>query len=369
MPRWYVIRALVRKEMLRYRYNWGLLVVVFALLALSALVALSSRYKGLPGVGGDEIRACKIFYSPAEIDWAQRLRASPPDFRCNITFHQVNAPVDRAGPALAPGEVAIELGTTRGDSAAAEPTPKIRYWHPDDSSPGMVRIRDWARGVSDDFWGARPAIREEARRGEGRPGSSTVERLPLIVAALAIFALYLLSFNLFITSTGEEREKRVLLGLLLSPASPAEVLIAKAIFYATASLAVAMAIVGMYQPGLLLQPALWITVVCGSLSYVAIGTIVISVVRRQTTINTVSMLYLISTSIIMILSQFLLPFQLLQLALVENYLYAQMKLLIAGQSHWWMGQSQVVLAGLTAFWCVAAFWVFGRNATAMARAR
>jgi len=81
------------------------------------------------------------------------------------------------------------------------------------------------------------------------------------------------------------------------------------------------------------------------------------------------MLYLISTSIVMILAQFLPPFKVLQSLLVENYLYSQMKLLIAGQSHWWMGQTQVVLAGLTGFWCLAALWVFERNATAMARAR
>jgi ABC-type Na+ efflux pump permease subunit len=181
--------------------------------------------------------------------------------------------------------------------------------------------------------------------------------------------MYLLSFNLFITSTGEEREKRVLLGLLLSPASPTEMLIAKALFYACSSLAVALAVVGMYNPVLLLKPQLWITVLCGSISYVAIGTVVISVVRRQSTINTVSMLYLISTSIVMILSQFLLPFQLLQLCLVENYLYAQMKMLIGAEKPQWMGHTQVVLAGITGFWCVAALWIFERRATAIARAR
>ena len=80
---------------------------------------------------------------------------------------------------------------------------------------------------------------------------------------------------------------------------------AKAIFYAAASLVVCLAVVGMYQPRLLLNPYLWGAAVCGSVAYVAIGTVVVSVVRRQTTINTVSMLYLIATSLMMILSQFL----------------------------------------------------------------
>jgi hypothetical protein len=378
MPRFYIVRPLIRKELLRYRYNWGLLVVVFALLALSALVAASSHFKGLPGVNDEEIKACKIFYTPRAAEWAQRLNASRPDFACTLSFHPITAPLAQSGPPLTPGEVAIELSSEpamaappalKGGPVAEARIPTIRYWNADELATGMARVREWARGVSDAHWHATPAIHEKSSRAAAELGSSVVERLPLVVASLAIFAMYLLSFNLFITSTGEEREKRVLLGLLLSPASPTEVLIAKALFYATSSLAVAMAVVGMYQPRLLLQPALWLTVVSGSVCYVAIGTIAVSIVRRQTTINTVSMLYLISTSIVMILAQFLPPFKVLQALLVENYLYSQMKLLIAGQSHWWMGQTQVVLAGLTGLWCLAALWVFDRNATSMARAR
>src|SRR5439155_7109944 len=125
---------------------------------------------------------------------------------------------------------------------------------------------------------------------------------PLIITGLTIFALYLLSFNLYITSSGEEREKRVLLGLLLSPAAPAEFIIAKAIFYVTASLIVSMAVVSMYEPRLLSRPLLWCGVFSGSLAYIAIGTVVLTLVRRQTTLSIVSMLYLIITSMIMFLS-------------------------------------------------------------------
>ena len=49
---------------------------------------------------------------------------------------------------------------------------------------------------------------------------------------------------------------------------------------------------GLYRPALLADTRLWLLVTLGSIGYVAIGTVVISVVRRQTTMGTVSILYL-----------------------------------------------------------------------------
>jgi ABC-type Na+ efflux pump permease subunit len=187
--------------------------------------------------------------------------------------------------------------------------------------------------------------------------------------AFALFAMYLMSFNLFITSTAEEREKRVLLGLLLSPASATEVLTAKVLFYATGSVVVTAAVIGMYKWALLLQPLLWLTVISGSVCYVAIGTVVVSIVRRQSTINTISMLYLVITLSIMLLSEFIPIFTVVHWFLIENYLYAQMKRLVAGQWEDWMAFTQIALVMGTIAWCVAALWIFSRKVTSIAQAR
>ena len=82
-------------------------------------------------------------------------------------------------------------------------------------------VRDWFVRASNEFLDTKPRLVEETRAGRrATRGGDPAERVPLVVTALAIFALYLLSFNLYITSTGEEREKRVLLGLLMTPARP-----------------------------------------------------------------------------------------------------------------------------------------------------
>jgi hypothetical protein len=373
MFRWYIIRTLLYKEMLRYRYNWGLLVVVVALLALSGLVALSSRFSRLlPGQGGSEIQRCRIVYAgdrPRAKEWAEHLRTHPPaSVTLDFDERAAGTPLRAI---VRDGELLIQLSASPAPDPSTPPSEawKISYWCKDEAAPGTMVVRDWIEMATTDFLGTSPRVKVETLAGTVPAGTEKVEVLSTIVTAFAIFALYLLSFNLFITSTGEERERKILLGLLLSPAAPQEVLAAKAIFYAASSLTVSLAVVGMYRPTLLLQPLLWLTVISGSVAYVAIGTVIVSIVRRQTTINTISMLYLVVTTIIMILSQILPPFIVLKALLVENYLYAQMKQLVAGQYQNWMVWSQLALLVGAGAWCALAVWIFGRQATAIAQVR
>ena len=265
MFRWYIIRTLLFKELLRYRYNWGLLIVVAALLALSGLVAVSSRFRGLPGQGGTAINQCNLYYyrNQASGDWLAYLQAHPPRFpQSRVEYHEIGDLGPAAVAMVPPGVMKVELLAPSKEAAtgsAANPGDwKLRYWYGNEDSTGILPYRDWLTRETNAFLDTTPRLQEETKQGNVPAGTETLERLPIVVASLALFALYLLSFNLFITSTGEEREKRVLLGLLLSPASPEEVLASKAIFYSLSSLAVALAVVGMYSPALLLRPMLWL---------------------------------------------------------------------------------------------------------------
>lgn len=368
MVRPYIVRALLYKEYLRYRYNWGLLAVVAALLALSALVSVAARSGSGQMLGAAELKTCLVFYQPGTrgADWARHLTTQPPPDGVVVAPQARPGPVDR--PALEAGEMAIEL--VAPSPGAPDPTWTARYWYVGPPGPESQEVRDWFVRSSNDFLDTRPRLREETRADATSRGGDPAEKVPLVVTALAIFALYLLSFNLYITSTGEEREKRVLLGLLMTPAAAVEVIAAKAIFYAAASLVVCLAVVGMYRPSLLLNPYLWGAAVCGSVAYVAIGTVVVSIVRRQTTINTVSMLYLIATSLIMILSQILPLFTVFKMVLVENYLHGLMKRIVAGDgaSRTVMGYMLALTLG-TVCWAVVAVWVFAKRGTTIARGR
>jgi ABC-type multidrug transport system permease subunit len=367
--RWFIIRTLIHKEILRYRYNWGLLVVVAALLVLSGLVALGSRFNRLPGQAGTRVEKCIVYYSPNDLarQFVADLKTVPPPWG-TIDWRE-GRPLR---PMVQDGEMVIELsvpGDSRDGDYGSRDGWRVRYWYGNEGSPGIMSFRDWFDGGVHRFLETRPRVKFLTDRGNVPAGKETSEILPFIVAALAIFALYLLSFNLFITSTGEEREKRVLLAILLSPVTSLEVLTAKAIFYAVSSLAVSLAVVAMYDPTLVLRPQLWLTIICGSVSYVAIGTIVVSLVRRQTTINTVAMLYWIVTCVILLLSEVLLPFAVIKHFLIENYLTGQMKQIVAGHFYPWMWFTQAILFIATVGWCAIAVMVFRRHATTIARGR
>lgn len=366
MLRWSIIRTLLYKEVLRYRYNWGLLVVVFALLALSALISIGARYKRLPGQTSDEYLNCVIMYHPGSTEgWIKHLKDHPPPFRAKLSYQPL-----RDLTRVMPDSMVIEIkGPAANTSDPTQGTWKAIYWHQDEGAPGVAPYRDWLARETRIFLGMKPVFEEMTHKGAFF-GTGNIDFLPRIVTSLVIFAIYLLSFSLYITSSGEEREKRVLLGLLLTPASSVEFIAAKAIFYVSASVAVAMSVAFMYQPRLISNPLLWGAVLFGSLAYLAIGTVIISLVRRQTTINTVSMVYLMMVAIIMMLGQFLPLFYLLQLLLMENYVSAQLQNVIDEKMPWrMMAGNQVVLVFFVMIWSCIALLVFRRHATSIARSR
>ena len=348
MLRTHILRTLLKKEAMRFRYNWGLLVMVFSLLVLSGLVSISARMNALPGQGGLAVTRYYVLH-PRDSAWAAYLQQQrPPDGR------MVGFRVDSAGgsaPSLPNLSMAIQILSTDVD-AASQARPRVRYWYSETAPSGIVPYRDWFVRASNEYFRTEPRLIEETRR---LPHDVDIaDKVPLVITALVIFALYLLSFNLYITSTGEEREKRVLLAVLLSPARPAEVIAAKVIFYVSASLVVSVAIACMHEPRLLFSVSLWVAVVFGSIAYVSIGTVIISLVRRQTTISTVSMLYLVLVSTLMFLSQFLPIFVFLRLLLIEHFLHSSVHLIVSEQ-----GRTIDVLIRLVALGVLAGVWAFG----------
>src|SRR5690349_18066666 len=205
MVRPYIVRALLYKEYLRYRYNWGLLAVVAALLALSALVSVGSRSGTAQVLGATELKTCLIFYQPGTRteSWAWHLATRPPPAGVTVVPMGNRPPTDP--PTLEAGEMAVELGAP----SPGDETWTARYWYVGPPGADAQAVRDWFVRASNAFLDTRPRLVEETRDDAASRGGDPAERVPLVVTALAIFALYLLSFNLYITSTGEEREKRV----------------------------------------------------------------------------------------------------------------------------------------------------------------
>ncbi len=368
-----VLSALLWKELLRFRYNWGLLVMVGAVLALSALLSISARLGQLPGQTSRFINRCLIVYDnnhPPARQWADFLAAHLPNsafasqYRLGSITLATRQSIWNQGQGrydLSRGSLAIDLMPPANGSK--QNAWRYRLIFPQLALAEVLPYRYWFTQTTHQFLGNHQLQLDEDWGSPVNPEhiSATEDRVPVLVTGLVIFAFYLMSFNLYITSTGEEREKRVLLALMLTPTTPAEMIGAKVIFYAAASLFVALAVVAMYQPIVLLNPLLWSAILSGSICYISIGTVALCWVRRQTTINTISMIYLIFTALVMFMGTFLVPFFVLRFALIENYTFRHLADLIAQKQTlpWWMDQSAMWL--ITSMWVILAIRLFNKH--------
>src|SRR5262249_5422278 len=161
MVRPHIVRALLYKEYLRYRYNWGLLAVVAALLALSALVSVASRSATGQVLGGTELKACVIFYQQGTRgeEGARYLSAHRPPEGCVVVLQARSSPVHR--PALEAGEMAIELAAP--SLGATDQNWTARYWYVGPPGADAQAVREWFVRTSNEFLDTRPRLREETR--------------------------------------------------------------------------------------------------------------------------------------------------------------------------------------------------------------
>ncbi len=362
-----ILRALLYKEVLRHRYHWGLFLVVGALLVLSALVSVGSRVRPLAaGAPTVDVDHCVVYASPSvpgTAAWAAHLRDHPPPPPLRVEFDERRLAGGAAG-ALRPRTVAVEL--IPPSPGATEGAWRARYWHPAEATGALAPYREWLGRETRRFLRSEPLFEEETQMVVA-PGVAAPDRSSTMITALAVFALYLPSFTLYIATTGDEREKRLLLALLLTPATAAHAVIAKAGFYMSVGVGLALAVVGVYDPVRLLNPLLWSTFLLGALTYVAMGTLAIAFIRRQATLSTVSMLYLLATSSCLILASYLPLFGVLRLLFVEDYIYRQMQQIFWGRPLWWTPLNQAVMLGIALLWTGAAVVVVRRQGPALGR--
>lgn len=371
--RWSIVRTLLWKEVLRFRYNWGLLLMVGAVLAMSALVSLGERMGQIPGQSARSIKVVLLQYdqqNPLARNWGETLLRTPPEWftdknRTPIFNINDSAWQQQRGVIYPDDFLIIRL---RNSTADTNYPWMITYQFKPHTQGEAMQYRLWVQQVTQQVRG-NIVVREVLPQFSNEDAAAAEDRIPKIVTALVIFAFYLLSFNLYITSTAEEREKKSLLALMLSPARPIEVIGAKVIFYSLSSLFVATGVVALFDPTLLAKPLLWSTILAGSISYVSIGTVVLCIVRRQSTINTVSMMYLLVTALVMAVSVFLVPFMILRFMMIENYLFHQLEMIIGRQPNPAGPIYQPIMWALTAGWFFLAVFVFSKVGMLVAQGR
>ena len=344
--RFYILRALLVKEVQRHLANRGGLAL--AVLLVIAALMLSLFDPGADGKGGGGslvggVHHCLIEYTSDE-EFIQRLKQTlPKELRSHVEFVQRSPDAMSRLLNYAPGVGAIQVRTIDYDDHVVM---KFSVWHPPGEPTAMAPYERWffhavrevqhdlaeaelrrqgvkhtelprSASADDDLWAVRDSfaqLQERYNSQRNNPtvvlpsieierdglGAKTLDIRSAVATGMVIFALYFTCVYLLPTLNCEERERGVLLAQALSPASPAEILTAKFLFYPVLGMVLAAVLAGIYKPGVLSSLFFWLAIVSIASGFLGIGMTVATLAKTQRAAFMGSMCYLLSVSLILI---------------------------------------------------------------------
>ncbi len=396
--RWYILKALLVKEWQRHLANRGGVALAFLLVAAAVLLSLfapsASSDAGTDAVGG--VRHCFIEYEETT-PLIRHLEANqPPELRQQLHFRQLaEAPKVDELIVYSTGTAALQLRTLPAEqSPGGREKLVVSVWHPDGDPSALAPYEAWLwkelrRGFAEQVRakGAEPPpdpafdnantwqlleahtrFQEQVRAANGPQlpdlevsrrglGGDVLDLRSAIATGLVVFALYFTCVYLLPTLNCEERERGVLLAQALSPASPAEIVTAKFLFYPTAGVILAATIAAVYKTEVLSSLFFWLALFAVGGGFLGIGMTIATLARTQKAAFLGGMCYLMMVSMLLLICSMngipYLPYlaveyhgpRVLHAALSGNVYYF----------HWHQLLAAVVLAVV---WLVVAGWLF-----------
>lgn len=399
----YVLHALVVKEAQRHVANRGGLVLAVLLVAAAVLLSVFAPEETAGGtamVGG--VHHCFVEYDRATPLVKHLQDNRPKDLK--VQFREL-ANTDTINTVIVyqPGTGAIQL---RQDTIAPDrrPAVKVDIWHPEGDPLALAPYEAWFWKETRRYFAAEarkklPAAdipadpdyaaggnwlvteahvrlqeRVEAARGtsDARPlvpdlvidrkglGGKVLDFRAAIATGMVVFALYFACVYLLPTLNCEERERGVLLAQALSPASPAEIVAAKFLFYPTAGIVLAAIIAGVYHAAILKSLFFWLALLAVAGGFLGIGMTIATLAKTQRAAFLGGMCYLLSVSMVLLICSTngigFLPY-----LAVEYHGPRILHAALAGEvhtGHW--GHLAGALA-LAVVWLTAAGWLFRRR--------
>jgi hypothetical protein len=406
--RWHILRTLLHKEALRHATNRGGLalagLLVSASLLLAALNPGADEDRPATLVGG--IHHCMILYHD-ETEWVRHMKDHvPAGLKANVLFVPINIPV---GPdenlKYETGTGGIEIRSLPGP----DDRPSYRVWvrYPEGDRAGMAVYENWfwresyryfhgraaaaleERGINvvaelprpaleDDLWSERIAFQKLADRyaaladGSPSPGLPAVElreravvggSLDLraaIATALVMFSLCFTCVYLMPSLTCEERERGLLLAQALSPASAAEILAAKFLFYPAFGILLATLLAGIHNTAVLGRPFFWMSLATLAVGTLGIGMTVACLAKTQRAASLGALCYMLAVALVLLICQQNNVTFIPRLA-IEYHAPHLLHSTLTNQIrpiHWWNLAASAILA---AGWATAATYLFRKR--------
>jgi hypothetical protein len=405
--RWYILKALLVKEWQRHLANRGGIALGLLLVAAAVLLSVfapggESTAAGTEAVGG--VRHCFIEFD-RDTPLVEHLKNNrPPELKEQIKFRELAKADQINGIIVYPtGTASIQVRQLFAANApSGRDTLNVYVWHPDGDPTALAPYETWLwketrrfyanrareRGVSlppdpkfdaENQWlltEAHRRFQDQVAAGAGSAGESFVvpdlevnrkglggkvlDLRSAIATGLVVFSLYFTCVYLLPTLNCEERERGVLLAQALSPASPAEIVAAKFLFYPTAGVILAATIAAVYKTEILSSLFFWLALFAVGGGFLGIGMTIATLARTQKAAFLGGMCYLMTVSMVLLICSMngipVLPY-----LTVEYHGPRILHAAISGDvypHHWYNLLGALVLA---AAWLAAAGWLFRRR--------
>lgn len=368
MIRQHIVVTLLRREIRRLQKNPAALMLIGLLVAIAFLVSLS----GPPGnssrdVSADQadqpMRVAVVFDEDTPL--VRDLTASPAlDFELKIRDRR-NV-TDRNGRLRIPdGWAIVELRNAPRHGNGISVVARYVGASPDSLEPfwkwfgPRISVHHHDAFLIDQKVVQRPAPKSRSLQdkslGELINGAAIGTSLLLVVQFFSCC-------HLLVSFTAQDRERKTLTALALSPARLSEIMLAKGIFHLALSMIGSMMVVGILNPVAVLNPVLWITLTLTSTAMMCVGTCIATLARNQAAAGMLALCYMMSGALLFYLATKLTAFALLKGLAFESYSFILLYLAFQHPEHILLARALLPLAALTALWMVLArtcFYRFG----------
>jgi hypothetical protein len=294
--RWYILRTLLHKELLRHLANRGGIALVLLLVVASMLLSFFGGGDGAAGGLVPGVQRCYVDYWE-ESPLLDHLRSRvPADLAPRVRFRPAReVPVDARGALVYPqGSGAIQM----------RPGYKVLFWHFGAGGDALAPYELWfwreAYAFAREQGGPSELPPIEAHHAERKGG---LDPRSSVAAALVLFGLFFTCVYLLPSLTCEERERGVLLAQALSPAAPREILAAKFLFYPALGLALAAVLAGTYRPAVLGRPFFWLALAVAVAGSMGIGLTIASLARTQRAASMGALCYTMAVALLLFICQ------------------------------------------------------------------
>ncbi|HZO15416.1 MAG TPA: ABC transporter permease [Polyangiaceae bacterium] len=328
--RWYILRTLLLKELLRQLKNRGGITMALVIVAAAVLASVFGSGFTVPQPGAASM--CIIDHWRDD-GWIAHLRNHVPrELEGRVRFRSLAGYKGAIG--YPPGAAGIQLRPTGDESLRHY---KVSVWYPDPDGASVAPFETWfwaesrryfqgvvglsAASPKDDFWSeSQRDFVDRLRADLERAGrSEAIDEVPDVAVTrsrleqrdldlrspaamfLVLMALCFVCIFLMPSATAEERERGTLLAQALSPASSLEILGAKLLFYPTLAVVLASLVAGICQPRVWTSPFFWIALGVTALATVGIGLTISVLARTQREASMGALSYMLSVALILII--------------------------------------------------------------------